>query len=57
MVRWCGLEWRLAGECGSECVSKEQRKKMKERKERASQKREERWGVGLGGEHVGTKII
>ena len=20
MVRWCGLEWRPAGECGSECV-------------------------------------
>ena len=38
MVRWCVLEWRLAGECGSECVcvcvSKEQRKRMKERKER-----------------------
>ena len=33
MVRWCGLEWRLAGECGSECVcvSKEQRKKRESR--------------------------
>ena len=20
MVRWCGLEWRPAGECRSECV-------------------------------------
>ena len=62
MVRWCGLEWRPAGECGSECVcvclSKEKRKKMKERKERAGQKKEERWvkmcgGVwGLVGAHV-----
>ena len=47
MVRWCGLEWRPAGECGSECVcvcfSKEKRNKMKETKERAGQKREERW--------------
>ena len=47
MVRWCGLEWRPVGGCGSECVcvfvcvclSKEKRKKMKERKERAGQKR------------------
>ena len=52
MVRWCGLEWRSAGECGSECVcfSKEKRKKMKERKERAGQKREERWVKMSGGE-------
>ena len=60
MVRWCGLEWRPAGECGSECVcvcvcvcvclSKEKRKKMKERKERAGQKREERWVKMCGGE-------
>ena len=69
MVRWCGLEWRPVGGCGSECVcvfvcvclSKEKRKKMKERKERAGQKREKRWvqnewwGVGLGGRQVGTK--
>ena len=51
MVRLCGLEWRLAGECGNECVcvclSKE---KMKERKERAGQKREERWVKLSGGE-------
>ena len=54
MVRWCGLEWRPAGECVSECVcvcvSKEQRKKMKERKERAGQKREERWVKMCSGE-------
>ena len=52
MVRWCDLEWRPAGECGSECVclSKEKRKKMKERKERAGQKREERWVKMCGGE-------
>ena len=47
----------------SVCVSfsKEKRKKMKERKERAGQQREKRWvqnewwGVGLGGRQVGTK--
>ena len=58
MVRWCGLEWRPVGGCGSECVcvfvcvclSKEKRKKMKERKERAGQKREERWVKMCGGE-------
>ena len=56
MVRWCGLEWRSAGECGSECVcvcvclSKEKRKKMKERKERAGRKREDRWVKMSGGE-------
>ena len=60
MVRWCGLEWRLAGKCGSECVcvcvcfSKEKRNKMKETKERAGKKRGEVgenvwWRVGLGG--------
>ena len=51
MVRWCVLEWRLAGECV--CFSK-----MKESKEGAGQKREEMWVklsrwewwvVGLGG--------
>ena len=49
---------RLAGECGSECVcvcvcvcfSKEKRNKMKETKERAGQKREERWVKMCGGE-------
>ena len=52
MVRWCGLELRPAGECGSECVcfSKEKRNKMKETKERADQKREERWVKMSGGE-------
>ena len=54
MVRLCGLEWRPAGECGSECVcvcfSKEKRNKMKETKERAGQKREERWVKMSGGE-------
>ena len=54
MVRWCGLELRPAGECGSECVcvcfSKEKRNKMKETKERAGQKREERWVKMSGGE-------
>ena len=47
---------RLAGECGSEyvcvcvCFSKEKRNKMKETKERAGQKREERWVKMCGGE-------
>ena len=52
MVRRCGLEWRPVGECGSECVclSKEKRKKMNETKERAGQKREERWVKISGGE-------
>ena len=54
MVRWCGLEWRPAGECGGKCVcvclSKAKRKKMNERKERAGQKREERWVKMCGGE-------
>ena len=39
MVRWCVLEWRLAGECVCVCFSKMKREKMKERKERAGQKR------------------
>ena len=45
----------------SVCVSfsKEKRKKMKERKERAGQKREERWVKMSGGEwgYVGAHVV
>ena len=52
---WSG-GWRVSVEV-SVCVSKEQRKKMKERKERREVGENECWGVELGGEHVGTKTI
>ena len=61
MVRWCGLELRPAGECGSEwvCLSKEKRNNRESQpKERREVGENEWWGVGLGGAHmVYTKML
>ena len=38
MVRWCVLEWSLAGECVCVSVKWKERKWKKERKERAGQR-------------------
>ena len=45
--------------CVCVCLSKEKRKKMNERKERAGQKREERWVKMSGGEwgKVGAHVV
>ena len=51
MVRWCVLEWRLAGECVCVCVSakrKEKRENERKKEGREPAKREEMW-VKLSG--------
>ena len=58
MERWCGLEWRPVGECGSEwaCLSKEKRNNRESRpKERREVGENEWWGVGLGGGTCGPQ--